>query len=84
MPDFLVNIGLILFVVFFFGFSVFIHEFGHLLAAVWRGLHIEKFSIGFGQRIWGFTKNKVEFIICLLYTSPSPRDKRQSRMPSSA
>ena len=25
-----------------------------------------------------------EYIICLLYTSPSPRDKRQSRMPSSA
>ena len=24
------------------------------------------------------------FSICLLYTSPSPRDKRQSRMPSSA
>ena len=24
------------------------------------------------------------FNICLLYTSPSPRDKRQSRMPSSA
>ena len=23
-------------------------------------------------------------IYCLLYTSPSPRDKRQSRMPSSA
>ena len=27
---------------------------------------------------------KEEFQICLLYTSPSPRDKRQSRMPSSA
>ena len=27
--------------------------------------------------------NKLENI-CLLYTSPSPRDKRQSRMPSSA
>ena len=25
-----------------------------------------------------------EDIPCLLYTSPSPRDKRQSRMPSSA
>ena len=25
-----------------------------------------------------------KFIDCLLYTSPSPRDKRQSRMPSSA
>ena len=24
------------------------------------------------------------FRACLLYTSPSPRDKRQSRMPSSA
>ena len=24
------------------------------------------------------------FYDCLLYTSPSPRDKRQSRMPSSA
>ena len=24
------------------------------------------------------------YTICLLYTSPSPRDKRQSRMPSSA
>ena len=25
-----------------------------------------------------------EYLDCLLYTSPSPRDKRQSRMPSSA
>ena len=25
-----------------------------------------------------------DFGLCLLYTSPSPRDKRQSRMPSSA
>ena len=25
-----------------------------------------------------------EIKVCLLYTSPSPRDKRQSRMPSSA
>ena len=27
---------------------------------------------------------KKQSTICLLYTSPSPRDKRQSRMPSSA
>ena len=26
----------------------------------------------------------IQLISCLLYTSPSPRDKRQSRMPSSA
>ena len=29
-------------------------------------------------------KGNYELIPCLLYTSPSPRDKRQSRMPSSA
>ena len=29
-------------------------------------------------------KTNQRFMDCLLYTSPSPRDKRQSRMPSSA
>ena len=33
-----------------------------------------------GGAIW----NADATIGCLLYTSPSPRDKRQSRMPSSA
>ena len=42
----------------------------------------------------GITKHATEMLgdivfaevpeACLLYTSPSPRDKRQSRMPSSA
>ena len=31
-----------------------------------------------------FNKTVAEAKGCLLYTSPSPRDKRQSRMPSSA
>ena len=30
-----------------------------------------------------FFQNEHQYL-CLLYTSPSPRDKRQSRMPSSA
>ena len=29
-------------------------------------------------------RNVANHVACLLYTSPSPRDKRQSRMPSSA
>ena len=32
--------------------------------------------------LYGFSSD--QFSCCLLYTSPSPRDKRQSRMPSSA
>ena len=31
-----------------------------------------------------WSANSVQVLDCLLYTSPSPRDKRQSRMPSSA
>ena len=27
---------------------------------------------------------RLELLVCLLYTSPSPRDQRGSRMPSSA
>jgi regulator of sigma E protease len=33
------------------GVLVFVHEFGHYLAARWRGVHVETFSIGFG-RAW--------------------------------
>ena len=37
------------------------------------------------DEIWNtFIKLAPKQMICLLYTSPSPRDKRQSRMPSSA
>ena len=31
-----------------------------------------------------FKENKIKFENCLLYTSPSPRDRTRSRMPSSA
>ncbi len=33
------------------GVLVFIHELGHYLAARWRGVHVEAFSIGFGQAL---------------------------------
>ena len=39
------------------------------------------------QDMEGTAKGRLGFVNikgCLLYTSPSPRDKRQSRMPSSA
>ena len=31
-----------------------------------------------------WTSRKAELLSCLLYTSPSPRDRQKSRMPSSA
>ena len=35
-------------------------------------------------RVWHMTVGFLVFHFCLLYTSPSPRDQRGSRMPSSA
>ena len=37
-----------------------------------------------GWEVKALRAGRVQFGDCLLYTSPSPRDKRQSRMPSSA
>lgn len=57
----------IIVLILFFGGSIFVHELGHYLAAKWRGLKIERFSIGFGPRLFGW-KNKagVDFRISLL------------------
>ena len=40
----------------------------------------------YAREMWGrgYRCFKLKIMGCLLYTSPSPRDKRQSRMPSSA
>ena len=43
----------------------------------------EALSVGSAERMSAL-EGLVASGICLLYTSPSPRDKRQSRMPSSA
>lgn len=59
-------VGIVAFVIFFFGGCVFIHEMGHLLAALWRGIHVESFSIGFGKRLWGFKWRGIDFKISLL------------------
>ena len=45
-------------------------------ASVWEAM-----KKGFGQAM---TSENLQDIACLLYTSPSPRDRQKSRMPSSA
>jgi len=37
------------------GVLVFVHELGHYLAARWRGVYVEAFSIGFGRAIASWT-----------------------------
>ena len=57
-----------------------------------RGKDVE-LSLGYGEQVHPTTGEKffhhgidfkARYYICLLYTSPSPRDRSVSRMPSSA
>ena len=58
-------IGSLVFVVVFIGLCIFVHELGHFLAARWRGLHIDAFSLGF-RKIWCKKINGIEYRIgCL-------------------
>ena len=40
---------------------ILVHEWGHFLAARWRGLKVDKFQIWFGQPIWKRTWNGVQY-----------------------
>ena len=41
-------------------------------------------KIYLNHAVTSITQNSDNVIVCLLYTSPSPRDAHESRMPSSA
>ena len=41
--------------------SVMIHEFGHYITAKRYGMRVSEFFLGFGKRIWSFTRGETEF-----------------------
>ena len=43
---------------------VVIHEFGHFVAAKRQGVRVEKFSLGFGPKVFGLKKGDTEYMIC--------------------
>ncbi len=84
MMHFLLIAASVLFMVFFFGFCIFIHELGHFLAAKWRGLHVSAFSIGF-KKAWGRKYHGVEYRIGWLpfggYVEIPQVDEKDSKKP---
>lgn len=42
---------------------VFFHELGHFLAAKLFGMRVERFSVGFPPRVWGFKKGETDYCI---------------------
>jgi regulator of sigma E protease len=44
-----------------FGAAVFVHEWGHYWMARRRGMKVEAFAIGFGPKIFGWTRDGIEY-----------------------
>jgi len=49
-----------------FGLVIFIHEFGHFMAAKATGVYAPRFSIGFGPAIFKFRKGETEYVLAWL------------------
>src|SRR5512143_1312803 len=61
--DILLKVGSI---VLLLGGLIFVHEFGHFLAAKALGVKVVRFSIGFGPRLIGFRRGETEYLLSLL------------------
>jgi regulator of sigma E protease len=49
-----------------FGLVVFVHEFGHFLAAKAVGVYTPRFSIGFGKALWKRRLGETEYVLAAL------------------
>ena len=48
------------------GILIFFHEFGHFLMAKKAKVRVEKFSLGFGKKLFGFKIGDTEYLVSLL------------------
>ncbi|MGH7320429.1 MAG: site-2 protease family protein, partial [Candidatus Rokuibacteriota bacterium] len=48
------------------GALIFIHELGHFLVAKALGVGVERFSLGFGPRLWSFRRGETEYCISVV------------------
>ncbi len=48
------------------GVLVFVHELGHFLVARWCGVRVEVFSLGFGKKIFQYTKDGTVYCISII------------------
>ncbi|MBT8335069.1 MAG: RIP metalloprotease RseP, partial [Gemmatimonadetes bacterium] len=45
------------------GVLIFVHELGHFAAAKSVGVEVQRFSIGLGPKVWGFTRGETEYVL---------------------
>lgn len=56
----------VVYFILFLGALIFFHELGHYLAARLVGVTVLRFSIGFGPRLFGFTRGETEYQVSAL------------------
>jgi regulator of sigma E protease len=70
--------------IFVFGVVVFVHEFGHFLAAKLTGVYAPRFSIGFGPALWSRRFGETEYRLSALpfggYVRMASRDDEAAAM----
>ncbi len=63
METFLTSVPAFLFAL---GAIVFVHELGHHLVAKLFGVRVLVFSLGFGKRLWGFTRRGTDYRVSIV------------------
>ena len=48
-----------------FSILIVVHELGHMIAAKKVGIRVEKFSLGFGKKLFGIKKGDTEYVISM-------------------
>jgi regulator of sigma E protease len=63
------------------GLLITVHELGHLIAALRSGIPVERFSVGFGPRLFGISRGGVDYCVSLIplggYVLPAVRDEEE-------
>ena len=52
--------------IFVLGVLVFVHELGHFLLARWHGVRVLTFSLGFGPKLFKFTRGDTEYCVSII------------------
>jgi regulator of sigma E protease len=63
------------------GVLIFVHELGHFVVAKWANIYVERFSIGFGRRLFGKRVGETDYCISALPLGGYVRMAGQSDVP---
>jgi membrane-associated protease RseP (regulator of RpoE activity) len=66
VPEWVSTIWSVLLLALGFSLVIFVHELGHFLAAKWAKVRVERFAIGFGKELVGFTRGETRYSLNVL------------------